>query len=68
MRQVCVGDSVTVADADGKRLRRVAVTGPMDGDDFRVVWVCKPEYWPSERDSITRLNSIAWPVEYVSPE
>lgn len=52
------GDTVFVIDAYGHELERRALTGVVDGRDFRVVWVCRAECWPD--------NGIPWPVEHVS--
>ena len=68
VRSIQVGDRVKVVTADGSELRRVAISGPVDGDDFRVVWVCKPEEWPRETMDVNSGTSMAWPIEAVAVE
>jgi len=68
VREIRAGATVRVTTADGKRLRRIAVTGPVDGDDFRVVWVCKPDDWPEVGGVVSSDMTMAWPVESVVAE
>ena len=39
------GDRVIVENALGERSERVAMTGVVQGHDFMVVWVCRPDEW-----------------------
>ena len=65
MSAISPGMTVYVETADGSRLQRKALSGPVDGDDFRVVIVCKPEDWPSDGVTVSHELTMAWPVEYV---
>jgi hypothetical protein len=59
------GDRIRVITADGVELPRVAVTGPVDGDDFRVVWVCLEDDWPANGGPVSHDRTMAWPIEAV---
>jgi hypothetical protein len=65
MSQIKQGDLVEVVTADGQCLRRRAISGPCDGDDFRVVWVCREEIWATESRPINPITAMAWPIEAV---
>jgi hypothetical protein len=68
MRAIHPGDEVNVVTAMGIVLPKVAVTGPVDGDDFRVVWVCNPSIWKENNSHVSREMAMAWPVEHVRCE
>ena len=62
------GMSVLARDFHGKELPRRAITGVMDGQDFPVVWVCRPDRWdPGLVDNPDPARSIPWPAEDVRP-
>jgi hypothetical protein len=67
MISISIGQRINVTTADGRRLAKIAVSGPVDGDDFRIVWVCKPEDWPMDITSVNNYKTMAWPIEAVSP-
>lgn len=66
MRPVRNGDLVCVSTADGATLNRRAITGPIDGDDFRVIWVCKEQDYTTDRNDLKPVSAMAWPVEAVA--
>jgi hypothetical protein len=58
-----VGAVVEVETADGSRARMRALTGPVSGRDFQVVWVCRPESFDEYRSDYRA--GIPWPAEAV---
>lgn len=58
------GDAVIVSSATGD-LRRRAVTGPVPGQDFTVVWLCSEEEWFAASEAGREPHAVPWPVEDV---
>ena len=59
------GDVIEVVNALGEHQRRVALTGVVDGHDFRVVWVCRSEEWAAARREGRVPEGIPYPEEDV---
>lgn len=57
------GTPVLIRTADGKELRRIAVSGVEDGLDFPVVWVATEDEWAGRNGSIPQ--GLPWPAEDV---
>lgn len=62
------GMRVLARDVSGRDHERIAVTGVVDGRDFPVVWICKPEDYEivvagvvASPDSPRDLREHAWP-------
>jgi len=56
---------VTVVDAVGDELPRIALSQPKRGEDFPVVWVCRPEEWEAARAEGREPEGVPWPREDV---
>jgi hypothetical protein len=65
MSTIDPGSRVLATSASGEQLERRAITGPVDGDDFRVVWVCREEEWVAALNEGRDPEGIPWPVEDV---
>jgi hypothetical protein len=61
------GDLVIAIDAAGKALPRRALGGPVKGDNFLVVWVCREEEWHAAQREGREPDGVPWPVEDVRP-
>lgn len=59
------GSTVSVRAANGTILERRAITGPVPGDDFRVVWVCPLDEWEGAQAEGREPDGIPWPAEDV---
>ncbi len=59
------GTQVIVRDALGEELRRIALSPPMRGEDFPVVWVCRPEEWEAAQAEEREPEGVPWPREDV---
>ena len=59
------GTPVVVRDAFGEELRRVALSAPKRGEDFPVVWVCRPEEWEAAQAEGREPEGVPWPREDV---
>jgi hypothetical protein len=65
MSRIQRGSAVLVRDAFGRELERVAVDSPGRGEDFPVVWVCRPEEWQAAQAEGREPDAVPWPVEDV---
>jgi hypothetical protein len=52
-------------DAFGARLRRLAISDAVAGQDFAVVWVCREEEWTAALQERRKPISVPWPAEDV---
>jgi hypothetical protein len=59
------GVPVSVIDATGAQLQRIALSGPKRGEDFPVVWVCREEEWEAARLEGREPDGVPWPREDV---
>lgn len=59
------GIRLVVRDAAGAELERVALSGAKRGEDFPVVWVCRPEEWESAHAEGREPEGVPWPREDV---
>jgi hypothetical protein len=59
------GTLVIVRDALGSELKRIALGPPKRGEDFPVVWVCRPEEWEAARAEGREPEGVPWPREDV---
>jgi hypothetical protein len=60
------GTAVIVRSATGE-LHRRAVTGPVPGQDFTVVWLCDETEWDQAVAESRDPTAAPWPVEDVRP-
>jgi len=60
------GTHVLARAANDKQLERRAITEPIPGDDFQVVWVCSHEEWDAAQAEGRDPQGIPWPVEDVT--
>jgi hypothetical protein len=65
MTEIKRGDWVVAIDARGVELRRRALGGPMRGQNFMVVPVCRPEEWDAAEREGREPDPIPWPAEDV---
>jgi hypothetical protein len=63
--QIEAGQQVIVRDATGAELARVALSAPKRGEDFPVVWVCRPEEWAAAQAEGREPDGVPWPREDV---
>lgn len=61
------GDLVVAVDAEGEELPRRALSGPVNGANFEVVWVCREEEWHAALREGREPDGVPWPVEDVRP-
>jgi hypothetical protein len=61
------GDLVVAVDAAGEELPRRALGGPIQGQNFEVVWVCREEEWHMALREGREPDGVPWPVEDVRP-
>jgi hypothetical protein len=61
------GDHVIALNARGERSERIALTGVVQGHDFPVVWICRPEEWVASQAEGREPEGVPWPAEDVSP-
>jgi len=61
------GDLVFAVDAEGEKLPRRALSGPEDGSNFLVVWVCREEEWHAAQREGRQPDGVPWPAEDVHP-
>lgn len=59
------GTPLIVRDAFGTDLQRVALSSPKRGEDFPVVWVCRPEEWEAAHAEGREPEGVPWPREDV---
>lgn len=59
------GTHVLARDAFGQLLKRRAVSGPVQGHDFEVVWVCREEEWEAAQAEGREPDAVPWPAEDV---
>jgi hypothetical protein len=65
MTPIQPGSHVLARSANGEQLERRAITEPMNGDDFRVVWVCPEEEWLAAETEGRPPEGIPWPADDV---
>lgn len=73
-RSIEPGDLVWARNVTGVLLPRRAITGPMSGHDFPVIWVCaenayeesRRHLYPPERGDFDAPGA-PWPMEDVTP-
>jgi hypothetical protein len=56
---------VVVVDAFGQDQERIALSGVVQGGDFEVVRVCRPDEWELARDEGREPDGVPWPAEDV---
>jgi len=61
------GSRVDALDIAGKKLRRRAVSGVVQGHDFPVVWVAREDEWHAAQTEGRDPEAVPWPAEDVSP-
>jgi hypothetical protein len=61
------GSTVLVRTADDKLLERRAVSAPVMGEDFAVVWVTRPEEWTEAELQGREPSAVPWPAQDVLP-
>jgi hypothetical protein len=59
------GDLVIAVDASRRELPRRALGGPIMGQDFMVIWVCREEEWHAAQREGRQPDGVPWPVEDV---
>jgi hypothetical protein len=62
MNTIQPGDHVLARAANGDLLERRAITEPVAGDDFRVVWVCTEDEWLDAEAESREPDGIPWPA------
>lgn len=67
MGTIVPGQRVSVKDYRGQTHVKRAVTAPVAGYDFEVVWVCREDEWFQSQAQIRTPEAIPWPVEDVRP-
>jgi|tagenome__1003787_1003787.scaffolds.fasta_scaffold20947431_2 hypothetical protein len=65
MTKIEPGTRVLATSATGEQLERRAITEPMNGEDFRVVWVCREDEWLGAQSDGREPEGIPWPAEAV---
>lgn len=69
MSAIKPGTPIKVMTADGKDLRRIAVSGvEVEGHDFPVVWVTSEEEWRRAEGNGHQPDAWPWPAEDVRVE
>jgi hypothetical protein len=66
MDSLVFGQRVTVRDAAGKDLPRIALGGVVMGEDFPVVWCCREDEWEAARSEHRPPEGLPWPAEDVT--
>jgi hypothetical protein len=61
------GKRVSVTDWRGQTHERTALSEPVQGTDFMVVWACRPEEWDAARAEGRDPEGLPWPAEDVRP-
>jgi hypothetical protein len=61
------GERVLALNARGERGERVALSGPVMGRDFLVIWICRPEEWVAAHAEGRKPEGVPWPAEDVTP-
>jgi hypothetical protein len=59
------GSMVTVKDAEGRMLHRIAASDVTPGRDFDVVWLARPEEWEAAQAEGREPIITPWPAEDV---
>ena len=62
LNEVKAGDPVTVRDAGGEFLPRIAATGVIRGGSFLVVWVARSEEWARALRDGDAPEQVPWPA------
>ncbi|MCA1695853.1 MAG: hypothetical protein LC749_14595 [Actinobacteria bacterium] len=60
------GQRVTVVDAFGRELPKIALGSPELGEDFAVIWVSRPEEWEAAQREGREPDAVPWPIEDVT--
>lgn len=60
------GDKVRVLTAFGTYAEKIAVTGAIEGDSFRVVRLCSEEEWRAAEVEGREPTSSPWPADDVT--
>jgi hypothetical protein len=60
------GSRVVAVNARGEHGERVALSGIVQGRDFPVVWICRPEEWDAAQAEGRNPEGVPWPAEDVS--
>ena len=68
MLDVHRGSEVVVRTVDNRLVRRRAVTGVVQGDDFPVVWVCREEEYRAAQAQGREPEAIPWPAGDVTTD
>ena len=63
--QIDRGTLLQVTTADGETVAMKAIGKPMNGRDFKVVWVCTPEEFDRAATDGDEPNGIPWPMSAV---
>ena len=61
------GERVRVRDSKGRIHERVAISGPVQGQDFIIVWACHPAEWEAALAADREPDGVPWPAEDVEP-
>lgn len=64
-RIIYAGQTVKARDWKGQDIILTAITPPIQGKDFEVVWVCRPDEWTAAQREAREPQGIPWPVEDV---
>jgi hypothetical protein len=65
MPAIQAGTRVLGESAFGDKIEFVALSGPVEGKDFMVVWVCLPDEFDKAARQGRDPEGIPWPVEAV---
>lgn len=60
------GSVVHVTTVGGRVIEMRALGAPVDGRDFKVVWVCTEDEWARASSMSDDPSGTPWPVEDVS--
>lgn len=64
---ITTGDRIYVMDIRRQEHRRRALTGPIPGYDFEVVWTCREDEWDAAQREDREPDGMPWPSEDVRP-
>lgn len=60
------GSRVKARTATGDELLMIAVTGPVAGHDFPIVWICSAEEYERSTERGEEPEAMAWPLNAVT--
>lgn len=63
--EIATGDAVYVLDIRRQEHRRRALTGPISGHDFPVIWACREDEWEAAQQENREPEGMPWPAEDV---